>query len=133
VTGPKVIRQEVQREVDVQRAEGRTDAEIVADNDLTDIRTLAHLLDYDSVLGRLPYQLSVDGDTSTSDQCLILASGAVGNAEIADADSPEARTFTDAVFIPSGVAPSPREICSMRQRVRCVRSAYTKLRLRSTR
>src|SRR5690606_31499567 len=37
--------------------------EIVAVNDLTDINTLATLLKYDSILGRLPQDVSVDGDT----------------------------------------------------------------------
>jgi glutamate N-acetyltransferase/amino-acid N-acetyltransferase len=41
--------------------------------------------------------LTVDGDTSTSDQCLVLASGAAGNAEITDAASAEARAFTQAL------------------------------------
>jgi glutamate N-acetyltransferase/amino-acid N-acetyltransferase len=41
--------------------------------------------------------LTVDGDTSTSDQCLVLASGAAGNAEITDAASAEARAFTEAL------------------------------------
>ena len=45
-----------------------TDVEIVAINDLTDTKTLAHLLKYDSILGVLPYEvkagdgvISVDG------------------------------------------------------------------------
>lgn len=50
------------RAADVQRSAGSTDVEIVAINDLTDIATLAHLLKYDSVLGRLPHEVSVDGD-----------------------------------------------------------------------
>ena len=50
------------RAVDVHRAAGTTDVEIVAVNDLTDIATLAHLLKYDSVLGRLPHDVSVEGD-----------------------------------------------------------------------
>ena len=50
------------RAVDAQQTAGTTDIEIVAVNDLTDINTLAHLLKYDSVLGRLPHDLSVDGD-----------------------------------------------------------------------
>jgi glutamate N-acetyltransferase / amino-acid N-acetyltransferase len=41
--------------------------------------------------------LTVDGDTSTSDACIVLASGAAGNAEITDADSPEAAAFTEAL------------------------------------
>ena len=51
------------RAVDVQRAVGSTDIEIVAVNDLTDIKTLAHLLKYDSVLGRLPHEVSVEATT----------------------------------------------------------------------
>ncbi|MEU7857382.1 type I glyceraldehyde-3-phosphate dehydrogenase [Nonomuraea sp. NPDC049141] len=38
------------------------DIEIVAVNDLTDNATLAHLLKYDSILGRLPYEVKVAGD-----------------------------------------------------------------------
>ena len=38
------------------------DIEVVAVNDLTDNATLAHLLKYDSTLGRLPYEVKVDGD-----------------------------------------------------------------------
>lgn len=36
--------------------------EVVALNDLTDAKTLAHLLKYDSVHGRFPGEVSVDGD-----------------------------------------------------------------------
>jgi glyceraldehyde 3-phosphate dehydrogenase len=50
------------RAVEVQRAAGTTEVEIVAVNDLTDNRTLAHLLKYDSVLGRFPHDVSVDGE-----------------------------------------------------------------------
>jgi glyceraldehyde 3-phosphate dehydrogenase len=39
------------------------DIEIVAANDLTDPATLAHLLKYDTVLGKLPLDVSVSGDT----------------------------------------------------------------------
>ncbi len=35
-----------------------TDIEIVAVNDLTDTKTLAHLLKYDSVMGKLPYDVA---------------------------------------------------------------------------
>ena len=49
------------RAVDAQQTAGTTDIEIVAVNDLTDINTLAHLLKYDSVLGRFPREVSVDG------------------------------------------------------------------------
>jgi glyceraldehyde 3-phosphate dehydrogenase len=41
--------------------ESGADIEIVAVNDLTDTKTLAHLLKYDSVMGKLPYEV-VAGD-----------------------------------------------------------------------
>ncbi len=47
------------------RASG-ADIEIVAVNDLTDNRTLAHLLKYDSILGRLPAEVS-----NTDDEILV--------------------------------------------------------------
>ncbi|NTY60805.1 type I glyceraldehyde-3-phosphate dehydrogenase [Mycolicibacterium sphagni] len=51
------------RALDAQKVEGKnTDIEIVAVNDLTSTATLAHLLKFDSILGRLPYDVSVDGD-----------------------------------------------------------------------
>ncbi|MEC8664762.1 MAG: type I glyceraldehyde-3-phosphate dehydrogenase [Pseudomonadota bacterium] len=40
---------------------GRTDMEIVAINDLADIKTNANLLKYDSVHGPLPYDVKVEG------------------------------------------------------------------------
>ncbi len=40
----------------------RSDMEIVAVNDLTDSKTLAHLLKYDSVHGKFPGTVEVDGD-----------------------------------------------------------------------
>jgi glyceraldehyde 3-phosphate dehydrogenase len=43
------------------------DLEFVAVNDLTDPETLAHLLKYDSSVGRFPGQVSVDGDTISVD------------------------------------------------------------------
>ncbi|MUL63217.1 type I glyceraldehyde-3-phosphate dehydrogenase [Mycobacterium sp. CBMA 234] len=51
------------RALDAQKAAGKnTDLEIVAVNDLTDHATLAHLLKFDSILGRLPYDVHLDGD-----------------------------------------------------------------------
>jgi glyceraldehyde 3-phosphate dehydrogenase len=46
------------RAVDAQRVAGTSDIEIVGVNDITDNTTLAHLLKYDSILGRLPYDVS---------------------------------------------------------------------------
>ncbi|SEH81624.1 glyceraldehyde-3-phosphate dehydrogenase (NAD+) [Mycolicibacterium rutilum] len=52
------------RALAAQKLEGKnTDVEIVAVNDLTDNETLAHLLKFDSILGRLPFDVSVDGET----------------------------------------------------------------------
>lgn len=42
---------------------GRKDIQIVAINDLADLATNAHLLKYDSVHGRFPFDVSTDGDT----------------------------------------------------------------------
>ena len=42
---------------------GRTDIEVVAINDLGPVETNAHLLRYDSVHGRFPGLVTVDGDT----------------------------------------------------------------------
>lgn len=45
-----------------------TDVEIVAINDLTDTKTLAHLLKYDSILGVLPYEVKAgDGVITVGD------------------------------------------------------------------
>jgi glyceraldehyde 3-phosphate dehydrogenase len=44
-------------------ADGDRGIEIVAANDLGDVATMAHLLKYDSVIGKLPYDVSVSGDT----------------------------------------------------------------------
>ena len=54
------------RAVDAQRVAGTSDIEIVAVNDITDNATLAHLLKYDSILGRLPYSVS-----STDDEIIV--------------------------------------------------------------
>ncbi|HVN13533.1 MAG TPA: type I glyceraldehyde-3-phosphate dehydrogenase, partial [Kineosporiaceae bacterium] len=41
------------------------DIEVVGVNDLTDVRTLAHLLHYDSILGRLDQQVTFDDSSIT--------------------------------------------------------------------
>ena len=52
------------RALATQQIEGKAaDIEIVAVNDLTDNATLAHLLKFDSILGRLPEDVVLDGDT----------------------------------------------------------------------
>jgi glyceraldehyde 3-phosphate dehydrogenase len=50
------------RALEAQKAQGSTDIEVVAVNDLTDNATLAHLLKFDSILGRLPEDVSLEGD-----------------------------------------------------------------------
>ena len=42
---------------------GRTDIKVVAINDLGPVETNAHLLRFDSVHGRFPHKVTVDGDT----------------------------------------------------------------------
>ena len=49
----------------VRAALDRKDIEFVAVNDLTDTKTLAHLLKYDSVLGHLDMPISADADSIT--------------------------------------------------------------------
>jgi len=49
----------------VRAALDRKDVEFVAVNDLTDTKTLAHLLKYDSVLGRLDVPITQDADSIT--------------------------------------------------------------------
>ena len=46
------IGRNVFRALEAQRAAGTADIEVLAVNDITDTKTLAHLLRYDSVLGR---------------------------------------------------------------------------------
>jgi glyceraldehyde 3-phosphate dehydrogenase len=46
----------------VMKAARSTNLEIVALNDITDAKTLAHLLKYDSIHGRYPDEIKVDGD-----------------------------------------------------------------------
>jgi glyceraldehyde 3-phosphate dehydrogenase len=46
----------------VQQEQGIADIEVIAVNDITDNSTLAHLLKFDSILGRLPYDVSLEGE-----------------------------------------------------------------------
>ena len=54
------------RAVQAQKAAGTSEIEIVAVNDITDNKTLAHLLKYDSILGRLP------SDVSATDEDIVV-------------------------------------------------------------
>jgi len=51
------------RALEAQKTQGAgSDIEIIAVNDLTDNAALAHLLKFDSILGRLPQDVSLEGD-----------------------------------------------------------------------
>jgi glyceraldehyde 3-phosphate dehydrogenase len=50
------------RALEAQKAQGTADIEVVAVNDITDNATLAHLLKFDSILGRFPEDVSLEGD-----------------------------------------------------------------------
>jgi len=68
------------RALEAQKAEGKsTDLEIVAVNDLTDNATLAHLLKFDSILGRLPQDVSLEGDDT-----IVVGSNKIKALEIKD-------------------------------------------------
>ncbi len=59
------------RAVQALNESGGADIEIVAANDLGDLKTMAHLLKYDSILGRFPADVSVvDGGIQVGDQTL---------------------------------------------------------------
>jgi glyceraldehyde 3-phosphate dehydrogenase len=51
----------------LRRAVQRTDLEVVAINDITDARTLAHLLDFDSTFGRFGHSVDYADDSITVD------------------------------------------------------------------
>ena len=56
------------------RAAKGTDVDVVAVNDLTDNKTLAHLLKYDSTFGRLGDEVSFDDESITIGGQRVLAS-----------------------------------------------------------
>jgi glyceraldehyde 3-phosphate dehydrogenase len=62
-------------------ARGR-DLQIVAVNDLTDNKTLAHLLKYDSTFGRLDAEVTYDDEAITVDSTRILASAQKDPAQL---------------------------------------------------
>lgn len=43
--------------------QNKSNVEVIAINDLTDIKTLAHLLKYDTAHGRFPGEIAIDGNT----------------------------------------------------------------------
>ena len=65
---------------------GRTDIEVVAINDLGPVETNAHLLRYDSVHGRFPGTVTVDGDTIDLGRCKIKVTAIRNPAELPHKD-----------------------------------------------
>ena len=86
------------RAVDAQRAAGTTDIEIVAVNDITDNATLAGLLKYDSILGRLPYEVS-----HTDDEIVVDGKGFKGLAVRDPAELPWKDLGVDVVVESTGI------------------------------
>jgi glyceraldehyde 3-phosphate dehydrogenase len=68
------------------RAAKGKDVEIVAVNDLTDNKTLAHLLKYDSTFGRLDDEVSYDDEAITVGGARVLASAQKDPAQLPWAD-----------------------------------------------
>src|SRR6202142_2802487 len=65
---------------------GRTDIEVVGINDLGPVETNAHLLRYDSVHGRFPGTVTIDGDAMIVDQHKIKVSAIRNPAELPHKD-----------------------------------------------
>jgi glyceraldehyde 3-phosphate dehydrogenase len=86
------------RAVDAQKRAGGTDIEIVAVNDITDNRTLAHLLKYDSILGRLPYDVS-----ATDEEIVVDGTGFKGLAVRDPAELPWKDLGVDVVVESTGL------------------------------
>ena len=86
------------RAVDAQKKAGGTDIEIVAVNDITDNKTLAHLLKYDSILGRLPYDVS-----ATDDEIIVDGKGFKGLAVRDPAELPWKDLGVDVVVESTGL------------------------------
>ncbi|MHA6781658.1 type I glyceraldehyde-3-phosphate dehydrogenase [Pseudonocardia saturnea] len=85
------------RAVDAARRAGDTEIEIVAVNDITDNATLAHLLEYDSILGRLPYSVS-----STESEIVVDGTGFTGLAVRDPAELPWKELGVDVVVESTG-------------------------------
>ena len=86
------------RAVDAQRVAGTSDIEIVAVNDITDNASLAHLLKYDSILGRLPYEV-----TSNDDEIVVDGKGFKGLAVRDPAELPWKDLGVDVVVESTGL------------------------------
>ena len=80
---------------------GRKDLEIVAINDISDLKTNAHLLKYDSVHGRFPFEVSTEGN-----DVLIVDGHRIKCVQVKDpADLPWKENGIDIAFECSGISP----------------------------
>ena len=86
------------RAVDAQRRRGRRTSRSSAVNDITDNKTLAHLLKYDSILGRLPYDVS-----STDEDIVVDGKGFKGLAVRDPATLPWKDLGVDVVIESTGI------------------------------
>ncbi len=86
------------RAVDAQKKASGVDIEIVAVNDITDNATLANLLKFDSILGRLPYSV-----TSTDDEIVVDGKGFKGLAVRDPAELPWKDLGVDVVVESTGI------------------------------
>ncbi|MBO0851132.1 MAG: type I glyceraldehyde-3-phosphate dehydrogenase, partial [Pseudonocardia sp.] len=86
------------RSVHEQNRTGQTDIEIVAVNDITDNATLAHLLKYDSILGRLPHEV-----TSNDEEIVVDGKGFKGLAVRDPAELPWKDLGVDVVLESTGL------------------------------
>jgi glyceraldehyde 3-phosphate dehydrogenase len=92
------IGRNVFRALEVQRAAGTADIEVLAVNDITDNKTLAHLLKYDSVHGRF------DGTVEYTDEALVVNGATVkAYAEKDPANLPWGDLGVDVVIESSGI------------------------------
>ncbi len=92
------IGRNVFRALEVQRAAGSADIEVLAVNDITDTKTLAHLLRYDSVLGRF------DGTVEATDDALTVNGRTISAlAEKDPANLPWGDLGVDVVIESSGI------------------------------
>src|SRR5881398_43115 len=86
------------RALEAQKAATGVDIEIVAVNDITDNATLAHLLKYDSILGKLPVEV-----TSTDDEIIVDGTGFKGLAVRDPAELPWKDLGVDVVVESTGL------------------------------
>ena len=89
------------RALAAQKAEGKsTDIEVIAVNDLTDNASLAHLLKFDSILGRYPEEISLEGDDT-----IVIGSAKIKSLEVKEGPAalPWADLGVDVVVESTGI------------------------------